>query len=345
MKVAINSQPLASGHQVRGIGFYTKNLITSLRAENVEVQEFNQESKVQWADIIHYPFFDLFKKTLPSSHKFPTVVTVHDVIPLKYPTKYPAGIRGKINNIFQIRSLKKVSAIITDSKASLEDINKYLKVPKEKIETIYLGVDNKFRQIEDSKLLNPVLQQYRLPAKFALYVGNVNWNKNILNMTQACLDAQIDLVIVGKSFTERNNLNHSELKSFRLFLEKYSNNPNINILGFVPDEDLILLYNLATLTILVSFDEGFGLPILESQACGTPVITSNCSSMPEVAGEGAILVDPNNNQEITQRIVGILSDQKLSNRLVELGLDNAKKFSWESTAGKTIKVYQKILSR
>lgn len=345
MKIAFNSLPLKTGHQTRGIGSYTKNLINALKdIPDIYIQEFSELSQIKDAEIVHYPFFDLFQTTLPIRKKFSTVVTIHDVIPLIFPKNYPIGPKGILANVIQKFSLKGARAVITDSQASKKDIAKYLGVPLKNIFPIYLAPASHFIHVENREIKNTISKKYNLPEKFVLYAGNVNWNKNLVNMTKACKEADMDLVLVGKGFEQRENLDHPELKSYKQFLYEFGNDQKIHILGFVPDDDLVILYNLAVLTLFTSFYEGFGLPILESQACGTPVITSNNSSMAEVAGESALQVDPHNTEEITKAINNLMKNEGMRKHLINKGLENVKKFSWEKVAKETVKVYEKILT-
>lgn len=343
IKVAFNSFPLNCGHKTRGIGTYTRNLLEGLKQhEEIQVQEFLEIKEVRNADIVHYPYFDLFQKTLPLNKKFSTIVTIHDVTPLIFPEHYPPGIKGSLNNLYQKISLRNIAAVITDSKSSQKDISQYLGVPLSKIYPVHLSPGKHFKKIKDQKVLQGINVKYKLPHKFVLYTGSVNWNKNILNMAQATINANVDLVLVGKDFEKQENLNHPEMRSYKQFLEKFSENPKIHRLGFLPDDDLVAVMNAATVLLLPSFYEGFGLTILEAQICGTPAITSNMSSMPEVAGEGAVLIDPNSIEEITKAISEVLESDSKRAKLSELGMKNVLNFSWEKTAQETIQVYEKI---
>lgn len=346
MKIAISNLPLKTGHQIRGIGYYTQKLIEGLKKKSdIEIQEFSNISEVKNADIIHYPFFDFFQKTLPLNKKFPTVVTIHDIIPLIFPKYYPPGIKGSINNFFQRISLKNVKAIITDSESSKIDIEKILRVNPRNVFSVPLAVLDKCLTIKNQKKLNKIKEKYKLSDKFVLFIGNVNWNKNILNLTKASLDAEINIVLIGKDFDNKKDLNHPEKKSYKDFLEKYENNPMVRRLGFVSDDDKNILITLANSLLLPSIYEGFGLTILEAQVCGTPVITSNVSSMPEVAGDGALFVDPYNIEEIKEAILRIKNDQHLRKDLINKGFKNIKRFSWEKTIEQTLQVYQYAASR
>lgn len=344
IKVAINASPLVSGHKTRGIGFYTKSLLEYLRKiKDLKIEEFSQISEVKDADIVHYPFFDLFYPTLPFRKKFPTVVTIHDVTPLVFPQHYPPGIRGALNLLRQKLALRNVAAVITDSDFSKKDITSYLPVNPKNIFPVSLAPLAHFKQIKEKEPLEKVRKKYQLPPNFALYTGNVNWNKNLLNLSEACVKEGIDLVLVGRSFEQKENLDHPELQSYKEFLKKFAPLKTIHILGFVPNEDLAAITNLARVQLLPSYYEGFGLPILEAQACNIPVITSDVSSMPEVAGEGAVLVDPCSVGEITEAIYKISNNAQFREEIIKKGRENAQKFSWEKTAEETLQVYKTVL--
>lgn len=341
IKVAINNSPLTTDHNFRGIGVYTRNLVDSLKKRtDLEVLEFSGSTNIVDVDLIHYPFFDLFRYSLPFVKKFPTVVTIHDVIPLIFPQYYPAGIKGLFFNMIQKLSLGGVKGIITDSNSSKTDVVRYLGVNPKKIFPVYLAPAEHFHKIKDSVFLKEVKGKYELPEKFAVYFGDVNWNKNLINLAVACQNAKIDIVFVGKGFEKKDVKNHRELRSYRKFLQTFGNDPHVHILGFVPDKDLTCIVNLAAVTLLPSFYEGFGLSILESQICGTPVITSNISSMPEVAGKGAILIDPYNVESITVALKKVVSSQQVKQALIREGLENVRKFSWEKAAQETARVYR-----
>ncbi len=330
----------------RGIGYYTRNLFESLKnISNLEVLLIEDQNQIREdLDLIHYPFFDFFSSTLPLKKSSPTIVTIHDVTPLVFPKHYPAGIKGRINLERQKLSLRSVKAVITDSLSSKFDIKKTLKVAEDKIFPIYLAPAKKFKSIDDQQRLKLVKIKYDLPESFALFVGNINWNKNLLNLTEGCLDSGTDLVLVGSAFGTRNSLSHPELASFKLWLEKYSTNPKVHILDNYPEDEIVEIYNIANVLLLLSFYEGFGLTILEAQACGTPVITSNTSSMPEVAGEGAALVDPENVNEISSAIESIISNKSLKENFMKRGFKNIKRFSWDKTALLTAEVYERVLN-
>lgn len=343
IKVAIDMRAMLSGHKTRGVGYYLANLLEQLHvSDEVDVIEAKSPNDFTAADIVHYPVFDLFQKTLPIFKPKPVVVTIHDVTPLIFPQAYPPGIKGMINLNVQKLSLKNVKGVITDSKSSMDDIHKYLGIKKDLITPIYLASSAQFRVVSDKEKLLSIKEKYDLPDEYGLYVGNVNWNKNIYRIAVAAVKVGVVMVFVGKGFEDTNPRNHSELQSYRKFLADFQNSAQVRLLGFVPDEDLVGVLNLSKMCLFPSLYEGFGLPILEAQACGVPVITSQVSSMPEVAGEGALYVDPEDVSEISEAMMKIIENPSLAREIVKKGFENQKKFSWQKTAQATIDVYTKV---
>ncbi|MDO8619187.1 MAG: glycosyltransferase family 1 protein [Candidatus Daviesbacteria bacterium] len=344
MKVGFNILPLKTGHNVRGVGTYTRNILDQLKElSDIEIIEFEDINKINDVDLVYYPFFDLFQHSLPIKKKFPTVVMIHDVIPLIFPQYYPAGVRGSINLLLQKLSLKNVKAIITNSQTSKNDIAKYLNVPLEKIYPVYLSIGDNFKVIKTQETLEKIKEKYNLPDEFALYIGSTNWNKNLLNLAKACVQASTNLVLIGAGFSQRDNLDHPELRPLKFFLKEFEGNKLIKILGFIEEDDLVSIINISNMLLLPSFYEGFGLPILEAQACGVPVITSSVSSVPEVAGEGALLVNPEKIDEIEKAIKILTKDNLKREYLIKKGFENVSKFSWEKTADETIRVFKLAL--
>jgi len=340
VKVAIEASPIKTQHSIRGIGNYTRNLIESLKKleSDLTLEEFYDPKNPPKADIIHYPYFDLFFHTLPKNSNAKRVITIHDVIPLVFPDKFPSGIRGKINLILQKKALKNTSAVICDSKTSKSDIIKKLSYAQNKTHVVYLAQAQSFREIQKKEALKKVRENHSLPEKFILYVGDINWNKNLPNLLKAVQIIGVNLVCVGASLVDQNLV---QTKSLTDQIKDLGIEKTVKRLGFVKEEDLVSIYNLATATILPSFYEGFGLPIVESMACGTPIICSNNSSLIEIAGKAAIYCDPENPEDIAQKISQTLKLNKadLSKKLVA----QASKFSWEKVALETLQVYKQIL--
>ncbi len=330
IRIGFVTTPLTSGHSARGVGFYTKNLLEHLKDQSSKFDMEIVENDLS-ADLVHYPFFDLFTNTLPIIRNSKTVVTIHDVIPLEFPNHYPPGIKGNLNLMLQKVALGSADRVITDSYASVNTIHKYLGVPNNKIKLVYLAAADHFKPIKDKKRLSEVRKKYNLPEKFVLYVGDFNWNKNIPSLIEAVKRTGYSLVWVGKHALEIESLDlsHPELSQ----LKNLSLDSTLR-LGFVPDEDLAVIYNLANVYCQPSFAEGFGLPVLEALACGTPVACSNTHSLPEITANHADYFDPH---EVDQ-IVEALNSAMLRERYVP-ELD----FSWEKTAENTLLVYKEVL--
>lgn len=348
MKVAIDVSPLSSGHSVRGIGAYTKYLVHEFKKRSFSLQNGNWDVDFEFfqnpksspkADVVHYPYFDLFFHTLPYKKNASRVVTIHDVIPLVFPAFFPAGPRGYINLFFQKRSLKNTDFVICDSQTSKQDITDKLSYPKEKIKVIYLAASENFRTINNQYTLKNTSKKFNLPRNFVLYVGDVNWNKNLEGLIKAIKIVRIPLVMVGGALT---NPNLPQTKNINKLIKKLHLEKQVFKTGFVEDEDLAAIYNLATLTILPSYYEGFGLPVLESMACGTPVVCSKAGSLSEIAGP-AIICDPDNPADIAAKIDYILSlPTKKYQTLSQKSKNHAAKFTWTRVAQQTIKIYELV---
>ena len=344
MRIAIDNTPLKTEHQYRGIGFYTKNLIEALKTydKKNEYIFFTRGEKLPKVDLVHRPYFDLFFLTLPFSKKYPTVVTVFDVTPLIFQGYYSIGFRGWIKFFLQRYSLKSANKIITISQTAKEDIAKFLKEPLEKIEVIHLAASPIFQPITNHLSLATIKNKYHLPEKFILYVGDVNYNKNLKNLFRAMVKVDLPLVMVGQAAGDDNL---PEVRSLLKLAQDLKISEKIIRTGFVADSDLAGIYNLAKVLVLPSLAEGFGLPVLEAIQAGCPVVCSNIPVLKEVAEDSVIFINPNSQENLASAIQKVL---QFNNSQLEVlkkkGLDQAKKFSWAKTAQETIKVYAKVIS-
>lgn len=248
--------------------------------------------------------------TQPPS-KAKKVTTYHDVIPIKY----PQWSHPKIVNVHRRRLAiveKEVDMVIVVSESTKADLLEVSKIPTEKIKVIYEGPTADFK-VRSKKEVEVFKKKYNLPDKFILAIGGVGQRRNLARIRQASAD--FNLVVAGVDI------------------------PWLNI------EELELLYNSAQVLLYCSLYEGFGLPILDSFLCGVPVITSNVSSMPEVAGDGAIYVDPLSVEDIKDKLRQVMEDENLRQDLIKKGYDQVKKFSWEKVAQQTSSVYKNLLNR
>ncbi len=337
--------PLKNLHSTRGIGTYTRQLYWQLK-KNEKINIVNNTN--QKPDIVHFPYFDFFKPTLPIFTKVKKVVTIHDVIPLIYKQYNKPGKRGKLSFLYQKIALKFTDAIITDSYNSKSDIVKYLKIPPEKIHVVYLaspvGIDASFL---DQKFLMHIRKKYKLPKKYFLYVGDINFNKNVPQLIKMMrfLDKDIHLICVGKNFTPQDI---PEYKMIENQIEMSQVSDRVKFITSVsPDakKDLTAIYHMSIAYVQPSLYEGFGLPVLEAMKSKTIVISSNTSSLIEIGGNNVFYSDPDA-ESFAKVALKVLSLPKtLRDELIEKSYEWANSFSWEKTAQNTIKVYEKVLSK
>ena len=353
MNIAIDISPLKTGHylqhRVRGTGFYLQNLCKALEEnypENKYIYFKRGDKLKEKVDIFHYPYFEPFFLTLPLLQKNKTIITVHDLTPLVFPNHFKAGAKGVVKWWIQRRSLRAASAIITDSQSSKNDIVKYVDIEQTKIKVIYLAADPEFRILSSKEKLKQVREKYGLPQKFALYVGDATWNKNLPRLIKASLKINIPLVMVGKALIGKEiDCQNSWNKDLLTVQKMAEGNRNIFRLGFISKEDLIALYNAATVFAIPSLYEGFGLPVLEAMSCGCPVVTSKEGSLKEVAGEAAKYVDAHNTENIAEGISEVFNSFNLQKELSQKGLVQSKKFTWEKTALETNNLYKSVMNQ
>lgn len=352
MKIAIDITPIKgeqSGHKVRGVGFYLEYLKRSLlefHPENEYVFFARGEKIDNSVDLVHYPYFEPFFVTLPILEKKKRIITVHDLTPLVFPQHFPTGMKGNISWQMQKYNLKNSARVITDSFASQKDITKIAGVREEKIDIAYLAAAEEFKKIDNQKIKKEVIQKYHLPDEFVLYVGDITWNKNLPRFIRAMKQTKIPVVMVGKALVEKNfdttNPWNKDLIEVQQLVE---NDSRFIRLGFIPTEDIVALYNSATVFVLPSVYEGFGLPILEAMQCGCPVVTTKGGSLSEVAGNAAYFVNGYDENDLASGVKNVFSTKSLQESLSKKGLLQAKKFSWQKTADATIAAYQRALSK
>ena len=367
MKVAIDSGPLKTGHKVRGIGVHTRELVKSLQIEtkgsDVEINSVDfTKADLNKYDIVHYQHFHPFFLSIPTNKpKAKTVITIHDLIPLIFPKHYPPGIQGKLTMWRQKSLLNNIDAVITISKTSKKDICNLLDIDPKKVFVVNLAPRSIFRKLHARDWDGDTRKKYKLPKKFVLYVGDINYNKNIPALLEGCQKARIPLVIVGKQAKEIEEMGldlpsvegprdwvrfvfdipHPELSHYKNILNKVGNGGVIRT-GFVSDKDLVRIYNQATIYCQPSFYEGFGFPVLEAMACGVPVIASKTQALKEVAEDAAFFFSPKSSTELSNKIKQLLGSKKTREDLVRKGNKRVKKFTWEKTAKETLDVYENI---
>ena len=299
-------------------------------------------AKAHNCDILHCT-----SNTAPLALQMPLVTTLHDVIfkegsVLEQLTS-SASWYQKIGNLYRrliVNSIvKKSQRLITVSNFERQNISKIYKLDSSKIQTVHNGVNESFKAVVDNKARAKVKQKYNLPEHFLLHLGNTDPRKNTARVLKAfymyiyVYTEDLKLVLVGLNESKLSTI----LKSIDLEEEL---SDKIILTGYVVDTDLPILFSLSELFLFPSLREGFGIPIIEAMACGTPVITSNTSSMPEVAGDAACLVNPNSTENIYEAISKVRSDKNYKNQLTEKGLARYTKFTWENAARQVLGIYQ-----
>jgi len=301
-----------------------------------EQASFPRACSRQGVEIAHVPYFasPLFPTT-------PTVVTVHDLIPMLLPV-YRGSIWVRLYTLLVAVAAKRADIVLTDSEASKWDIVHLLDIPSERVHVIYLAADDIYQPILDDQRLTAIRQKYGLPESYLLYLGGFDQRKNVPALLKAfaqlAKDPRVFLAVAGRLPEKGSDF----FPDPRPIVQELGIEERVVFTGWVPEEDKPALYSGARALVFPSLYEGFGLPPLEALACGTPVIASNQGSLPEIVGDGGLLLEPNDVEGLAGAMEKLLNDDTLREDLREKGLAHAAKFSWEKTAQQTLAVYQEI---
>ena len=356
MKIAIDTQTALG--QKSGFGFYVENLVKALAKVDPQnkyvlikpqtekdfstVQRwwwdqirFPSKARKEQVDLIHQPCF-----SAPIFYRGNVVVTCHDIISMKFPKNLPFASRMFYSRWMPF-SYRAAKMIIADSENTKKDIIEYLNIPKEKIRVVHLAVSQDFKpkspqEIEKAKF------EYKISGKYFIDVGTIEPRKNLPFLVKAYALAvksgiSEKLVITGKKGWYYENL--------FLLVKKLNLQERVIFTGYADDKDIPALYCGATALVFPSLYEGFGFTPLEAMACGTPVISSNTSSLPEVVNEAGILLPPKDEKIWAKNMVEVAQNKDLAHKLSQKGLKQAKNFTWEDVARKTIEVYKEVLEK
>jgi glycosyltransferase involved in cell wall biosynthesis len=286
-------------------------------------------------DVFHAPHY-----ILPSGVRAHSVVTIHDCIHLMFPQYLRNRAAYTYARVAMWSAARRSDCILTVSQASKRDILHFFAVPPEKIEVIYNAIDEQFWVEPNAEAVARVRERYQLDQRFVLYVGNIKPHKNLVRLIEAFAALRhgelddLKLLIIGDEI--------SKLPALRRAVHSLKLHKHVRFLGYQPDDTLAILYRLAAVFVFPSLYEGFGLPPLEAMASGTPVVTSNVSSLPEVTGDAAVLVDPHDTSSIEHGMRRVLTDPALAASMRQSGLQRAREFSWERSVRRTLEVYQKV---
>jgi glycosyltransferase involved in cell wall biosynthesis len=285
-------------------------------------------------DVCHF-----MNNSAPLRCPTPYAITIHDASLFRFHQYHPRS-RLLALRLLLPQVARRAQAVITISEASRQDLINILHLSPEKVHMIHIAASPDFRPVQDQQQRTRLQQKYHLPPRFVLFVGTIEPRKNLLRLIAAFGQMQRDhpdchLVLVGPKGWLMNGALDKETAAAKL-------TGKVHYLGIVPQADLPGIYSLATLFAFPSLHEGFGLPLLEAMACGTAVLTSNCSSMPEVSGSAAYLVDPNSVASIAEGLNYLLNSAAQREWFIEQGLARARQFSWERTAQQTAVIYEQI---
>ena len=373
IKGAVEIQPALEDHT--GVGWYLHELLNNIDRSEIEIigNYFNflnrhdyskslsnldlKYNKLQYVPYRIYKIltekynvsYNLFfrKKTdvyhftryiLPNNIKGKVILNIYDLVFEKYVETMESKNRESFKRSFY-KSVKRADQIITISESSKNELIEILKVPENKIHIVQPGIDFQKFNTKNSEVTKNVILKYSLPEDYILYLGTLEPRKNISSIIRAYGSLRNNnkitekLVIAGKKgwlFSEIFDL----IKSLDLENE-------VILTDYVDESDKPAIYQNAKLFVFPSLYEGFGMPILEAMAAGIPVITSNTSAMPEVVGDAAILVNPLSIEEISEAMLELMNNDKLSNELISKGFDQCKKFTWSNSANKLVEIYKK----
>ncbi|MGZ3609527.1 MAG: glycosyltransferase family 4 protein [Ktedonobacteraceae bacterium] len=346
--VLLDKEPF---HEIVGTFPKFKHLITPVprlarrnaSIENLMWEQFTSPSAARKSgvDLLHVPYF-----APPFFPRTPSVITIHDIIPLRMP-QYRTDPKMKAYLQLITRAARKATMIITVSQHAKQDMLDALKLPAERIRVIYEAAGSEYHPITDSKVLSKVHARYGLHGRYILYLGGLDQRKNVPQLVRAFAqvynqwgEPNLQLLIAG---------NPDKLKG-SLFPDPRPVAADLRITDqiiyrFIEEEDKPAIYSGASVFVFPSLYEGFGLTPLEAMSCGTPVICSNRTSLPEVVGDAAINFDPDNVREMVQAMHSVLTNDELQADLRARSLRRASQFNWQKTAIETIDVYQEAFLR
>ena len=296
-------------------------------------------------DLVHIPHLFWLPRNLPC----PYVMTVHDLLDHMYRARDQSGLRRSLHFFLTHRALKGAARIFAVSNFTKSEVEKLFDIDSDRTEVVYNAIDERFLRGHASEADRQLLaERYLINHPFLLYAGRISPHKNVVRIIEAfsALKAELEkeelfpglkLIIIGDELSKHPDLRRTVVRS------RMQN--DVRFMGFVPIEMLRVFYDAAKIFVFPSLYEGFGLPPLEAMAHGTPVVTSNTSSLPEVVGNAAVLVNPENVFEIMRALHRVLLDQALRDKLKVRGYEQAKRFSWDASARQILRVYHEIADK
>lgn len=310
---------------------------------NILWQRLRLPLPIKWVtgplDLFHSPDF-----VLPPLGRTPSVLTVHDLSFLRVPNCFVPGFRDYLQGAVS-RAVQRARFILADSSSTRQDLIELMHVEPGRIDVLYPGVADRFRPVDDGEVLDRARYQYQLPRRFVLGLGTLQPRKNFEGLVDAFGRllavrghedpfADLHLVIAGgKGWMHEGILACVERSGLR---------QRVHLVGFVNDADLPSLYSLASVFAFPSWYEGFGVPVLEAMACGTPVVAADNSSLPEVVGDAGLLVPAGDSDALAAALESLLRDKDLRSQLVAAGQGRARQFTWGASARRLLETYRRF---
>jgi len=293
-------------------------------------------------DVVHIPHLFWIPRGLPC----PYVVTVHDVLEHMYTSRGASSVRRRLHSHLTRRALSRAARVLAVSQFTKSEIERMFRIPGERIEVVYNAIDERFLRGHATPADRELIaERYQVSYPFILYAGAIRPHKNVVRIIEAfsALKNELEkegefpdlkLIVIGDDLSSHPRLRRTVVRS--------GVQNDVRFLGFVPIEVLRIFYDVAKVFVFPSLYEGFGLPPLEAMAHGTPVVASNNSSLPEVAGNAALLVNPENVFEIQRALQRALLDPVLRERMKQRGYEQAQRFSWTSSVSRILEIYREV---
>ena len=298
-----------------------------------EQYQLRSLAKALSLDLLHSPYY-----VMPYWQHCPSVVTMYDLIPMIYPQHLPHRWTVWVFRATASLATRRANHIIAISESTRKDLVHFFGASEDRITVTHLAADERFRPL-DSQQRENTIRTYGLPERYILYLGINKPHKNLIFLLEVLheLRTETKLVLAGKEDPRYPQV-RDEVRRLRL-------DDRVVFLGDIPENDLPLIYSGAEVFLFPSLYEGFGLPVLEAMACGTPVVCSNCSSLPELVGDAAVTLDPQDRDGWLTALTEVLENEELHGELKAKGLARAARFSWQKAAHETMAVYRSVLAR
>jgi len=307
--------------------------------------EFRRTVKRLGCDLVHIPH----TFWVPTPAHCPYVMTVHDLLDYMYRVKMDSSFRRTVHFYMTRQALSRADRLFAVSNFTKKDIVRLFNVPEQRIEVVYNAIDDRFRRghvTQEEK--NIIVERYQVNHPFLLYAGRISPHKNVVRIIEAfaALKAELakdelypdlKLIIIGDEVSKHPDLRRAVIRG--------GMQNDVRFLGFVAIDVLRIFYDVAKIFVFPSLYEGFGLPPLEAMAHGTPVVTSNTSSLPEVVGKAAVMVNPENIFEIRNALYRVLVDQPFREKLKAAGVQQAQQFSWDNSVRRILDVYREVAAQ